>query len=143
MTKACSARRMIHRRLVLLLVVIALAFLGYWLRFKAPISPDARDDVGGVAYVVFFVFVAAFVAPMTRASRIALIVLLVTCVLEFLQLWHPVWLERIRSTFIGRCLLGTTFGWSDFPPYFLGAVIGWALLRILERVTNKRANIHA
>ena len=113
------------------------------MRFKAPISPDARDDVGGVAYVVFFVFVAAFVAPMTRASRIALIVLLVTCVLEFLQLWHPVWLERIRSTFIGRCLLGTTFGWSDFPPYFLGAVIGWALLRILERVTNKRANIHA
>jgi uncharacterized protein DUF2809 len=134
---------MIQRRLVLLLAVIALAFLGYWLRFKAPISPDGRDDIGGVAYVVFFVFVAAFVAPMAGASRIALIVLLVTCVLEFLQLWHPVWLERIRSTFIGRCLLGTTFGWSDFPPYFLGAVIGWALLRILTRLMNNRANTHA
>ena len=134
---------MIQRRLVLLLAVIALGFLAYWLRFKAPISPDARDDVGGVAYVVFFVFLAAFVAPMARASRIALSVLLVTCVLEFLQLWHPVWLERIRATFIGRCLLGTTFGWSDFPPYFLGAVIGWALLRILKRLMNNRANIHA
>ena len=77
------------------------------------------------------------------SSNISLAVLAATCALEFLQLWHPVWLERIRSTFIGRCLLGTTFGWSDFPPYFLGAVIGWALLRILKRLMNNRANIHA
>jgi Protein of unknown function (DUF2809) len=126
-----------------LIAVIALGVVGYWLRFKAPISPEARDDVGGVAYVVFFVLVAAFIAPTVRASRLALTVLLVTCVLEFLQLWHPGWLERIRSTFIGRCLLGTTFGWSDFLPYFLGAILGWALLRVLERVGPNRANIHA
>jgi len=124
---------MIQRRLVLLSVVIALGILGYWLRFKAPISPEARDSAGGVAYVVFFVVVAAFIAPAARPWRLALIVLLVTCVLEFLQLWHPGWLERIRATFIGRCLLGTTFGWSDFPPYFVGAFIGWALLRVMNR----------
>src|SRR5690348_2696751 len=134
---------MTQRRLSLLVTAIAVGVLGYWVRFKAPISPAAQDSAGGAFYVMFFVLVAALTAPRTRPSRISSFVFLVTCILEFLQLWHPGWLERIRSTFIGRCLLGTTFGWSDFPPYALGAIVGWALLRVLARLTPNRVNIHA
>jgi hypothetical protein len=56
-------------------------------------------------------------------------VLLVTCLLELLLLWHPPWLQRLRGGFIGHALLGTTFAWLDFPHY-LG---GWALSRWIGR----------
>ena len=58
------------------------------------------------------------------ATWIAAGVVLVTCGLEFLQLWHPPWLQAIRSTFLGASLLGTSFSWWDFPAYVVGAGVG-------------------
>ena len=103
--------------------------MGYWLRFDAPVSDSLRDSLGGVAYVVFWILAAAVIWTNASALRLAAIVLGVTCGLEFLQLWHPLWLEQIRRTFPGRVLLGTTFDWSDFPPYVIGAVVGRLLVR--------------
>jgi hypothetical protein len=121
-------------RVSLVLLLFLVAVLGYWLRFDAPIAAASRDGVGGAAYVIFFVVAIAIVKPASSAARIALLVLGVTCVLEFLQLWHPLWLEKIRRTFPGRALLGTTFDWTDFPPYFVGAWIGWMLVRLQQKI---------
>ena len=96
-----------------------------WLNVCGPAS---------VAYVVFFMLAAFLIVPSRKlATRIAVGVLLVTCVLEFLQLWHPPWLQGIRSTFVGASLLGTSFSWWDFPAYVVGAVVGWVVLRWLVR----------
>ncbi len=127
---------MLPRRLILLLVLVVLAVAGYWLRFYAPISPEWRDYSGGAAYVVFWILVYAFLRPTAPAFPVALAVFLVTCCLEFLQLWHPAWLEAIRRTLPGRLVLGTTFEWSDFPPYAVGAVIGFVAMRLLTRSQN-------
>ena len=70
--------------------------------------------------------------------RIAVGVLLATCVLEFLQLWHPPWLQVMRSTFLGESLFGTSFSWWDFPAYVVGAVVGWIVLRRLARSERAR-----
>ncbi len=106
---------------------------GFWLRFDAPISPYLRDASGGISYVL--VFILAFGALTQKASSlsVAIGVLSMTCCLEFLQLWHPAWLEACRRTLIGRLLLGTTFEWTDFPPYFVGAALGWAILGALRK----------
>jgi hypothetical protein len=120
-------------RVSLIIWLFLVALLGYWFRFDAPISAGWRDGIGGAAYVIFFVVALALITQASSARRITLIVLTLTCVLEFLQLWHPPWLERIRRTLLGRALLGTTFGWTDFPSYFAGAVIGWALVRLHRR----------
>jgi Flp pilus assembly protein TadB len=53
--------------------------------------------------------------------------------LEFLQLWHPSFLEFLRSNFIGRTILGTSFTWSDFPYYLVGGGIGWLLMKRLQK----------
>jgi hypothetical protein len=121
-----------RRRLTLFAVLTALAIAGFWLRFYAPIGEEWRDSTGGAAYVVFWILAYASLKPAAPAFPVSLTVLLVTCCLEFLQLWHPAWLEAIRRTLPGRLLLGTTFEWSDFPPYFAGAVIGFFVLRILQ-----------
>jgi hypothetical protein len=106
---------------------------GLWLRFDAPVSPALRDASGGVTYVLFFTLAIAAVRPKASSSAIASGVLLVTCCLEFLQLWHPAWLEACRRTVPGRLLLGTTFDWTDFPHYFIGAALGWVLLLVLRK----------
>jgi hypothetical protein len=106
---------------------------GLWLRFDAPISPYLRDGSGGISYVLFFIFAAGALAPRASSSAIAISILAVTCCLEFLQLWHPLWLEACRRTIPGRLLLGTTFEWADFPPYFIGAALGYVLSRAFRK----------
>jgi hypothetical protein len=106
---------------------------GLWLRFDAPISPNLRDASGGISYVFFFILAAGAVTRKASSTAIAISVLAVTCCLEFLQLWHPLWLEACRRTIPGRLLLGTTFEWTDFPPYFIGAVLGWAVSRAFRK----------
>jgi len=108
-------------------------FAGFWLRFDAPISPYLRDASGGTSYVLVFILGFGALNRKAHSQNIAVGVLSVTCCLEFLQLWHPVWLEACRRTLAGRLLLGTTFEWTDFPPYFVGAALGWALLRALRK----------
>lgn len=117
-------------RLLLLAGVSVLS--GFWLRFHAPVPAWLSDAAGGIAYVLFFVLVFGAFKPDTPARTVALAVVFVTCCLETLQLWHPAWLEAIRATLPGRLLLGTTFEWMDFPPYFLGAAFGWALLKFFK-----------
>ncbi len=99
---------------------------GYLLRFHAPIPPLLRDACGGMAYVLAFAILASYILPPTLS---ALTALAFTCLIEFLQLWHPPFLEAVRHTLPGRLLLGTTFHWSDFPPYFAGALLARYLLK--------------
>jgi hypothetical protein len=57
-----------------------------------------------------------------------MVAFLVTSALEFLQLWRPGWLQSIRATLLGRLALGTSFAWSDFPPYAAGAALAWIVI---------------
>lgn len=92
-----------------------------------------RENFGGALYVVFFCLVALLVVPRARPWIIALSVFLATCGVEVLQLWHPPWLEAIRSTRPGALVLGSTFVWADFPWYLVGAVLGWGWTQALSR----------
>ena len=92
-------------RRTVFLAMIAVAAFG--LAAKLYPGPARRwvNNFGpaSVAYVVFFMLAAFLISPRRElATRIAVGVLLVTCVLEFLQLWHPPWLQAIRSTSLGQ-----------------------------------------
>ena len=89
--------------------------------------------MAGMFYVVFWCLVGAMLLPGVPALRIALGVLLLTCALEVMQLWQPPFLQRIRGTFLGMALLGTTFQASDFVYYLAGWAIGWAWIPRLRR----------
>ena len=92
-----------------------------------------RASTGGVFYVIFWCMAVSIVLPRTRAWRIAAGVVVATCILEFLQLWHPRFLEEARSHFVGRTILGSYFDWGDFLYYFVGGPVGWLWLRALGR----------
>ena len=113
------------RSLAALAVVTPLGFLSKF--YSGPGASWVADNAGGFLYVVFWIAVVLALVPNLSGAAVAASVLIATCALEFAQLWHPPYLERIRATFLGHALLGSTFAWSDFPYYFAGALVGYAL----------------
>ncbi len=92
-----------------------------------------NNSLGGVLYVIFWCLFAFLFLSNTKPWKIAAVVFAVTCFLEFLQLWHPPLLEFLRSNFIGKTILGTSFTWSDFPYYLVGCGIGWLWMKSLQK----------
>lgn len=118
------------RRLAYLGVVAVVTPLGFATKLYAgPGAAWVGGYLGGFFYVLFFSFVILSLAPEVSPARAAAVVLAITCVLEFLQLWHPPLLERIRASFLGRALIGSTFSWGDFVYYGLGALAAPVLAR--------------
>ncbi len=118
-------------RLTAALAIITVAGFASKL-YRGPGESWTRDSLAGLFYVVFWCLAAAFVFPRASPRRIALAVLVATCALEVLQLWHPPWLQEVRGTFLGAALLGTTFVVSDFVYYVIGAGLGWLGVRWLR-----------
>jgi hypothetical protein len=111
------------------LFLLIIVPLGFSTKFCSGYGQSwVRDSLGGVFYEIFWCLVVSLFWRRLKTGLIAAMVLFGTCCLEFLQLWHPPfleYLEYLRSYFMGKTILGTTFSWSDFPYYFVGSGIGW------------------
>ena len=93
-----------------------------------------------VAYEVFWMLLFFLVLPeKSRIGPIAGVVCLLTCGVEFLQLWQPPWLQAIRATLPGKFVLGTSFSWWDLPAYPCGCLLGVGLLHLIVRVSSPSA----
>lgn len=111
-----------------LLIVIG---MGFFFKFYNGFGRQWLNNYGAaVFYEIFWcLFAFLFVKGRKAIIQISLWVFAITCILEFLQLWHPPVLEQMRSTLVGRLLLGSTFSWWDFPHYAIGCILGWLWLR--------------
>ncbi|MFN2128433.1 MAG: DUF2809 domain-containing protein [Anaerolineales bacterium] len=91
------------------------------------------DHLAGLFYEVFWIlFLFLFFSAKIRITHIPIFVFIFTLVIEFVQLWHPFFLEIIRQTWPGKIILGTTFSPWDFPFYIIGCFLGWQLILKLE-----------
>lgn len=120
-------------RLALLISMGMIVPLGYVVRFYQGGQAWLSDAFGSIAYEIFWILLVVFLFPQVSLLRTAIGVCLVTCGLEFLQLWQPPFLQVARDTLVGRLILGNTFSWSDFPSYFVGSVLGWIWVRLLHQ----------
>jgi len=117
-----------------LISILIIVPLGFYSKFYSGQATNwVNDSLGGVLYVIFWCLFAFLFLSNTKPWKIATAVFAITCFLEFLQLWHPSFLEFLRSNFIGRTILGTSFTWSDFPYYLVGGGIGWLWMKSLQK----------
>ncbi|MDZ7342530.1 MAG: DUF2809 domain-containing protein [candidate division KSB1 bacterium] len=119
-----------HRTALSILIITPIGFASKF--YRGPSAAWVNDSLAGMFYVIFWCLVVFLFFPDSKPWKIAAVVLAITCLLEFLQLWHPPFLEWVRSSFIGATILGTSFVWSDFPYYFLGSAVGWLWLRWIK-----------
>ncbi|WP_017304284.1 DUF2809 domain-containing protein [Spirulina subsalsa] len=100
-------------------------------------SAWVNDSFSSIFYEMAWCLVFFLIFPRRQAIwPIALGVFLCTSILEFLQLWHPPWLQTIRATLLGRLILGVAFDWSDFLYYVIGSVLGGFLLQHIWALTE-------
>lgn len=119
-----------------LLVVTPLGFLCKI--YTGVFAGWVQNSLAGVFYEIFWCLIVFFISPKEKSiPAIAAGVFLGTALLEILQLWHPPFLELIRSHFLGRSLLGTSFSWWDFPHYLVGSLMGGGWLKWLVKHTEK------
>lgn len=83
------------------------------------------------AMLVFFVFALALQRISTL--KVAILTLLFTYFIELAQLFHPPWLEYLRSIKVLALILGFTFLWSDIAAYTLGILTGALIDYLLIR----------
>ena len=115
------------KRQWIFLSLCIVATFGLWCEFYRGFNMRWFQDSGaGVMYEIFWCLAAFCFKPRKQSiAKITLVVFTITCFVEVSQLWHPWFLQQIRSTFLGNALLGNTFAWWDFPHYLLGCLIGW------------------
>ena len=128
----------LHKHTSTILSLIVLVVAGFLSKFyEGPLQDWANNSLAGLFYVVFWCVLVSLFLPRVHPLKIVIGVLVVTCFLECLQLWHPPLLESLRRPFLGRALLGISFVWSDFPYYFAGSAIGWVWIVGLRRIENR------
>lgn len=126
--------RFLWKKKWILAAILVITPLGFYSKFyTGPASAWVNNSLGGVLYVIFWTLVFSLIFARTRPWKIAGLVVLITCILEFLQLLHPRFLESIRSTFMGATLLGNSFSWLDLAHYLVGAVLAFVLLTGLRK----------
>ncbi len=123
-------------RIVTVISLLIVTPAGFYSKlYSGPASMWVNNSLSGLLYVVFWCLLIFLLFPGIRIRVNVLAVFLVTCLLEFLQLWNPQFLNYIRSFFIGQALLGNSFTWSDFIYYFAGGITGALWIFMIKRNT--------
>ncbi len=122
-------------RLILFSLLLFLIPIGIMSKFYQGFFENwFNNSLGGILYVIVWITLVLLIQPRLNPKWVSVWVFLATAFIEILQLWHPPFLEAIRSTLIGRLFLGTTFVFSDFIYYAVGCVLGgWILALIKSR----------
>ncbi len=129
--------KIIQRRWTLISIGVLIPIGLYTKVYSGPLDIWVNNSLGGILYVVFWSLVGFLLFQNIIPWKTSIVVLLLTCLIEFLQLWHPYFLERLRSTFLGRTLLGTSFSWLDFLHYVIGFCLAVFLLTCLNKIEMK------
>ncbi|HLO84500.1 MAG TPA: DUF2809 domain-containing protein [Nostocaceae cyanobacterium] len=127
-----------HRKqsLFLALSLLVVVAMGFFFKYYTGPANQWFNNYGAALFYEIFWCLFAFWWFRSKAAilQIPIYVFVITCIIEFLQLWHPPFLTAIRATLIGKLLLGSTFAWWDFPHYLLGCIFGWLWLQQLQRL---------
>ncbi|NIA29087.1 MAG: DUF2809 domain-containing protein [Actinobacteria bacterium] len=90
-----------------------------------------HNYMGDIFYPMFWFFLILFFYPQFPPVKLASTVFVFSTAIEFTQLLSSPLLTQIRSTFIGRTLIGTGFVPVDIFYYFIGCIFAICLHRIL------------
>ncbi len=80
----------------LALVCVPLGLLSK--RVSPGVPAWVSENLAGSVYVMWWSFLVLAAFPRAKEARVVACVLLLTCSIEFLQLWHPPTLSAVRAT---------------------------------------------
>jgi len=129
---------MTKRRLIYFVLYLLIVPIGYATR-KLPhlFHPFIAEFGGDTLWAAMFVFLFRAIWPKPALWKIALYTYLFTVAIEISQLYHAVWIDKIRATFLGKMLLGSGFLWSDLLCYLTGVVFAWLIATFADKYSSE------
>ena len=121
-------RRVRYFLLVCLIIILGLGSRGI---------PFVPLFVGDTLYSIMIFFIIQFIFIDIDIKKLFVLSLMICYVVEFSQLFQAEWLNSIRTTTLGKLVLGQGFLWSDIVAYTVGITITSLLKRIKLVKTDK------
>ncbi|TSA28161.1 DUF2809 domain-containing protein [bacterium] len=121
-----------------LIALLIITPLGFFTKFYTGSGAAwVNNSLGGVFYEIFWCLLIFMIFIKFKPVLIATVVFLITCALEFTQLWKPEFLEILRENFLLRTVIGNSFTWSDFPYYLIGSIGGFVLMIMIKKISER------
>ena len=92
--------------------------------------------LGDSLWGLMIFFAISFILVSYSLKKIVLLSLVVCYTVEFSQLYHANWIDKIRNTRVGHLILGNVFVWSDLVAYTLGIILGMIISLSLKGYLN-------
>ncbi len=70
--------------------------------------------------------------------QVTVLAIVFSCTIEFTQLYHEPWIDRIRETLFGRLALGSDFAWFDMVAYLAGIMPAALAEHLVARLTGPK-----
>ncbi len=121
-----------HKKI--LTILILLIPIGLGTKYYSGIGYRwVNNSFGDILYIIFWSLLLFLLVPKLKIHVNVITIVLITSLLEILQLVKTDFLIQIRQTFLGKLLLGTTFVWSDFLYYLIGGLVSYMILKIYSK----------
>ncbi|MEA3500444.1 MAG: DUF2809 domain-containing protein [Candidatus Marinimicrobia bacterium] len=127
---------LLQKKYTIIIIIILIPIGLYTKLYNGFASSWGHDSLGGIFYVIFWSLFFSVIFQKTKPLKITVIVFSITTFLEILQLWHPVFLEIIRDSFIGKAMLGTSFFLLDIFHYIIGFIASFWLIKKLRKIES-------
>ena len=122
-----------HGKIYKILLLVPVFITGLYTReYQGPHAVIINNNVGGAMYVMFGSLLFSLVFPRMKAWKVVSLAFGITCLLELLQWFRFPILIRLTQNKILAYLLGNSFNWTDFIFYFVGGVVAFGLLLMLQ-----------
>jgi len=129
-----KTRRPTHIYLLIMIVITALGLPARTIQDQLPTW--YVQYFGDYLWAMLLFFVFALILRNLSTFKVAVATLLFAYTIEISQLFHPQWLDYLRSIKLFALVLGFTFLWSDIGAYTLGVLTGAILESFLLRYNS-------
>ena len=115
--------RTFKTRLLFALLILVTALAGLFVRSIKHRHPWLADEGGDALWTTLAFFIISFLYPTATLAWRIVAALGVSFAIEFSQLYHRPWIDRIRGMTIGAMILGSSFDWQDLLAYVIGVTV--------------------
>ncbi len=113
------------RRIVYLLFAIVTMLVGLASRrYRQHLPSFIGEYSGDVLWALMLFLVVSFIFAGRLILQRSGISLALAFAVEVSQLYHAPWIDSVRSTTLGRLVLGFGFLWTDLVCYLVGITVG-------------------
>ncbi len=109
------------KRFFYIVLVIVAGIFGYSSRYFSDKLPFIIAEFAGDTFWAFAVyFLIKSIIPKDNNVKTAIFAYVFSVLIEVSQMYHAIWIDKIRNSFIGGLILGFGFHWEDLVCYATG-----------------------